>query len=834
MEHLLQGLIDAKSSSELFLNSLNLLYKKYRPNHCFLADTSCGDALAYTKCYLQNGKLAENFSYSLQGTPCDIALSSDDGHCFYPNGIQKVFPDDQALIDLEAHAYIGVPLTARNGERVGLIVMLFDKDMPDLVLDDEWLNHLGFLVGQELYQRKLNKKNEQLIRQFSHVEAITNIGFFSWDFGSQSFEFSPNFWSVVGTDPQPISNLPELFSRFIFKLEHEHLDFATKVLANLSNPNATFVSKNKSPINKHIKLICHNVVNEHGQITNVEGIVQNITEHTELTREFHIAKQALNQSHDAIVITDRDNQITHVNSKVEELTGYSQSDLIGESPDIFSSGLQSAEFYQQMWAELENNGRWEGELWNRKKTGTIYPELLSISTLLDEHQDVSHYIGVFKDLSQRKNNEKQIERFQKYEFVTGLTKRQFFIQEVEDRIQRELQVSVALFDIKGFSHINQNYGDEYGDKLLSAVASRLEMILSDECLACRYGSDEFAISIQGGSDTAVLELCDSIKQDLLTGYQVGGHTINVDWAVGVSSMSELTQKTNPMMQAKLALDKSKEAQGRPVLFTSTLENQALRKIKLKKELEAAIEANSLEVHYQPIYNTDEESISKFEALARWKTDAGYISPFEFIAIAEEYNLIAGLGRCVLEIACRDLRRLYDQGYTDVVFSVNRSIKELNTKELHHSSVNELLNKYDLPTTAIVIEITESISLDDNPVAKQVLDQLKQSGIKLAIDDFGTGYASFVNLIDQDLDYLKVDRSFIKNLSTDKNSMILTKTAINLANQLDLDVIAEGVETRCQLNLLKSLGCQFVQGYYLGKPAPFDEIYTHLSKKMESA
>ncbi|WP_219222328.1 bifunctional diguanylate cyclase/phosphodiesterase [Vibrio sp. T187] len=828
MQQLLEQLIESQSTSDLFIKSLQLLHDKYQPNHCFIADTSNKDLVAYTQCYFHEGKLAKNFAYRLHGTPCDIALSSQDEYCFFPAEIQSAYPQDQALIDLGAQAYIGLPLTARNGERVGLIVMLYDQDMSGLALDKKWLKLLGYIVGQELYQNKINLKNAQLVRQFRQVETLSDMGFFGWDLQKKAFEFSPNFWRVMGIESESIGSLEELLSKYIFKSEDQFLDYCSRLFANNDMPETEFISKRQSPINKYIKITCHNVKDQQGTVIYVEGTVQNITEHKELAHEFNIASEALNQSNDAILVTDKYNKIIQVNKRVEEFTGYTKAELVGKTPSILSSGLQSPDFYKEMWQSIEDSGAWEGELWNQNKNGTIYPERLAISTLKDESQDVSHYIAVFRDITRRKHNEQRIKEFEKYESVTGLTKRPIFIKDVESSLSQGKPLALALFDIKGFSLINQSYGDELGDKLLLSVANRLEMVLGDRYMACRYGSDEFAVALDVTTNEEVVARCEDIRRELMIGYQVAGHTITLEWSVGMSSFLTSANETNPMMQAKLALEQSKTVQGRPTLFTAELENQVARRLKLKVALEAAIQSDALEVHYQPIYNTETGLATKFEALARWKTESGYISPFEFISVAEEYNLIVPLGRCILEQACRDLKTLYQQGHTDVVFSINRSIKELNAIELQQNSIVAMLEKYGLPTSSIVIEITESISLDDNPIAKEVLDQLKNSGVKLAIDDFGTGYASFANLISQELDYLKVDRSFITNVSTDKSCMVLTQTAISLADKLELDVIAEGVETQCQLELLKSLGCKFVQGYFLGKPQAFEQIYRHLA------
>lgn len=828
MEHLLQGLLKAKSSSELFYSSLNLIYKKYKPNHCFIADTNRDDSIAYTNCYLQEGRLVENFSYPLLETPCDIALKGLSNYCFYSSDIQKKFPKDIALEVLGAQAYIGLPLTARNGERVGLVVMLYDRAMPNLELDNQLIEQLGYILGQELYQNKLNQNNQRLIRQFEHVESLSDLGFFQWDIQRQTFEFSPNFWRVLAVDPYQLPSLEFLFSTYIFADSERASEYIATVLSNLDNPSVAIVSKDESPVNKHLKLICHNNFDEQGVLTSIEWVIQNITLHQELTHEFNMACEALNQSNDAILITDAENKIVQLNDRVEELTGYCREELMGKNPSLFSSGLQEPDFYKKMWADLESNGRWEGELWNKTCHGTIFPERLSIATLKDENRAISHYIAVFRDITRRKNNEKKIEQYQKYEFVTGLKNRQIFIQDIEDRLLSGEKISVALFDIKGFSLINQIHGDEIGDQLLSSVAERLGQVMGEQCIAaCRYGSDEFAIIIDEMPIEYVLSLCKDIRRELLVSYSILGRTISIGWNVGVSTTLNNVSEANPMMQAKLALEKSKIRDGQPVVYTSELEDQSVRRLKLKVALEAAIKEKHIQVYYQPIYHTESKVVKKFEALARWKHGNEYISPFEFIGIAEEYDLIIPLGRCILDQACADLVTLHNQGYTDTVFSINRSIKELNAVELQHNSIIEVLNHYQLPVSAIVVEITESVSLDDNPIAKQVIDKLKQSGIKLAIDDFGTGYASFGNLLSQELDYLKIDRSFIKDIMHDKGCSILTQTAISLAEKLDLDVIAEGVETESQLTLLKGLGCKFVQGYFLGKPAPFQDIYRHL-------
>lgn len=823
MEHALQKIIASKSSEELLLSSLKLIHSLFAPNHCFVADVNNQEQFAYTQCYLNEGKLGDNFAYDLSDTPCFLALRSENSFCFHSSDVQRTYPKDQALVDLGADAYFGLPLTARNGKRVGLLVMLFDEVQGDVNFDTDWMNYLGYILGQELYQKKINSENELLVRQFHNVESLTNLGFFVWDVRTRSFEFSPNLWAVLEATPENDLTLESLLTKYLFSSESQYVEFVSALYANNKHQTLMFIDKCESPIGKDIKLTCNNVSDAKGNLTHIEGIVQNVTDQTTLVQEHTILNQALKQSNEAIVVTDRSNTIIQVNSKLKELSGYSESDLLGQKPSIFSAGLQSRDFYNKMWRSLKKEGRWEGELWNKNKRGATYPERLSISTLKDDNGQVTHYIGVYGDIARRmtsfdSNSDDGVK----------LLERQDFIRSVERDRAQDICVSVALFDIKGFSYINQTYGDQIGDQVLAIAIKRIEDSLCEDCFACRYGSDEFAVAYRHENSDDVAQFFQHIREALSLSYVITNRVLTVDWSTGVSSVQVCSENTNVLMQAKLALEKSKLNEGRTVVFSSGLASQVARRLTLKSALIEAINSNALEVHYQPIYDTKMDRATKFEALTRWKLDDEYVPPVEFISVAEEYDLIESLGLCVLKQACVDLKTLYNQGHTDIVFSINRSIKELSIRELQKSSVETQLKKHSLPTSSIVIEITESIALDENPVAKQVLDKLKKNGVKLAIDDFGTGYASFGNLISQDLDYLKIDRSFIQNLPQDRSSLILTETAINLANKLELDVIAEGVETKEQLDLLISFGCQFVQGYFLGKPAPFKDIYHHIT------
>ncbi|MCG7495675.1 EAL domain-containing protein [Vibrio sp. Of7-15] len=747
-------------------------------------------------------------------------------YCCYEQNIQQRFPDDLALQELNANGYFGLSLHSRTGELVGILVCLFDKPITDNKPDATWLTHIGHFIGQEIQQQLSNKQKDDLLAQFEKGEQIAGVGSWRWNRKTDIYSMSKEMYRIFDLNPNEKNITLEkdikgaihpddinLFDNEIEKLisgQTCHLDINFRVINK--NNNVKVIRKIAEV--KHSKL---------GDILFIEGTVQNITEQYELMKKNELSRYILSQTSEAVLITDKFNKIVQVNNAVEKISGYKEHELLGQDPSILSSGFQSNDHYKNMWATLHKTGSWSGEIWNRHKKGHVYPEDLSINSVKNQQGQITNYIAIFRDITQRKYNEQKLQFLADYEELTGLENRRNFIEnlanDVKSSQERNSSLSLIFLDLDNFKYINTTYGHGMGDKLLVSVAERLKNLIGENGRACRYGGDEFAISLPHFQHQQTEEFAKQLKNGLQATFSFDDIKIDITVSLGVAILSNTHESNSHFLlkQANVAMSYAKKNGKNTIVYhNKALEKDYKRKLLIKEKLKQAIKNEKLTAFYQPVYDITTNSVIKYEALARWQDEEeGMISPGEFIPIAEELGLIHLIGNQILHRACQDLKNLHDLGFTHISFSVNRSIKELMRSELEQESILNTITQYGLSTDAIIIEITESIAMSSNPHAQSVIKELKNNGIKIALDDFCTGYSSLNNLIDNEVDIIKIDRSFIKDLETNKSSQILTSTVINLANQLNIEIIAEGVENKSQLDILVKNGCKYIQGFYFG-------------------
>lgn len=562
-----------------------------------------------------------------------------------------------------------------------------------------------------------------------------------------------------------------------------------------------------------------------------------IAEHLSLSQ---LSNVVFEYTAEAIMITDENNKILTVNQALEEITGYSKNELIGQDPAIFSSGRHTSDFYQNMWADLMKTGHWKGEVYNRRKNGEVFPEELSLNVVKDQQQNISHFVGIFHDISKFKSIEKQLTFYANNESLTGLANRRRFMHGIEQQIaiskRQNIPFSVLFIDADRFKEINDIHGHHIGDQLLRAIADRLVRVMRKEDIVCRYGGDEFTILLVNTTDKQAGVVAEKCQIELNKTFVLEQLPIEITCSIGIAQYPGSGSKATTLLRnANHAMQSIKKAGRNGIAFhNDQLQARYLDKLKLRDKLKHAIECQQFEVYYQPIVNLEQHSVDKFEALVRWPLDDGrFISPGQFIPIAEEFGLIHLIGQFVLQRACRDLKQLRDMGFTDVSFSINRSISEFNRHSDEGDSINRAIKAAGLPYNNIVIEITESIAMSSNSQTERVLGHLRESGVKIALDDFCTGCSSLSNLIEYKSDYLKIDKSFIDSMLIDKNHRILVTTLIDLAKKLDMRVIAEGVEHKEQLEMLRQFGCHYIQGFYFSPALPFERCVSLLKETLEA-
>lgn len=555
----------------------------------------------------------------------------------------------------------------------------------------------------------------------------------------------------------------------------------------------------------------------------------------DLLSELSLRNAVFGSSKDAIVICDSSNRIIRVNKAFEKYTGYKEHEVIGGNPNILASGRHDKAFYQHLWHELKKRDHWRGEIYNRRKNGEIYPEELSITVHRNFRGELRNYIAVFRDISKWKKLEQKLRFYASQEPLTGLYNRRSFMDKVEQSLgqyqQRLTPIAVVFINLDRFNDINDLYGPEVGDKVLVTVALRLQNCIDNADIISRYAGDEFGVLIKDKDDSAVLEQVQRMQQHLAQPMRFDQIKVELTASIGIASMNPEVESSSVLVRhashAMVAAKRSGYAQ--VCIHNDYIEGQYQRKLLLRDKLKRLLTSRGLQVNYQPIIDNKSHKVVRFEALSRWYDDElGHISPGEFINIAQEFGLINSLGNFVLNKALHDLKVMHEHGFDDLGMTVNRSGSEFNDQQAH-SSVIDALKVSGIDAQHLTIEVTESVAINAGDKVESVLTRLREKGVKVALDDFCTGYSSLSHLIDFQTDYIKIDRAFTNKICTDDKHRTIVEAIIKVASQLGMKVIAEGVETQAQQQMLQQMGCHYSQGYYFSAALPLKEAISFLKK-----
>lgn len=536
-----------------------------------------------------------------------------------------------------------------------------------------------------------------------------------------------------------------------------------------------------------------------------------------------LAYKVIEASHDAVMITDARGVIQSVNPSFCKLTGYSMNEAVGQTPNLLSSGQHDESFYRQMWQRLQQQGYWQGEIWNKRKNGEIYPEWLSISAVRDENGAINQYAAIFSDITERKKREQKIHELAYFDELTGLANRRLF----QDRLEQALanakrhnhQLAVLFLDLDLFKRINDTLGHQAGDEALRQVATRLQKASRAGESVARLGGDEFTMLVPECDGVHDIEkLAQRIVAQFDLPFQIQQNELVLTTSLGISIYPQHGADAGELLKfADAAMYQAKESgRNKYSIYTRSVGQRHDQALQLEQALRKALSLQQIEVYYQPKVDLQTGQIQSLEALVRWRDkELGEVAPSRFIPIAETLGLIHQLGQQVLRQVCHQLQKW---ARLAVPVAVNISAKELAAPSFL-PQLKQILAETAVNPHLLELEITESCLLPERATqTQQVLQQIRQLGIRLAIDDFGTGYSSLSYLRHLPINSLKIDRSFINALPDNTSDRQITSAIIAMANAMGLDVIAEGVETQAQQDFLLAAGCQLGQGYWFGKAA----------------
>ncbi len=566
-----------------------------------------------------------------------------------------------------------------------------------------------------------------------------------------------------------------------------------------------------------------------------------VTNRKQAEKKLQLNAQVFENATEGVMITDEDQRILDVNRAFTTITGYTREEILGESARILQSGRHDQAFYEELWKSVRERGSWQGEIWDRRKNGEVYPKWLSISVVPDEKGRAVRYIGLFSDISAVKQTQEQLYHMANYDSLTGLANRRFF----QDRLEQNLQearrsgekVAVMFIDLDGFKLINDNMGHRVGDALLRSVAERIRENVRDTDTVARMGGDEFTVVLPRLRDSqhAVL-VAQKILSRIAEPVALETQELFTSSSIGIAVFPEDAPDVDGLLQsADTALYRAKErGKNSYQFFSREMNRAAVERLQLQQRLRQGYEAGEFHLHFQPLVNAATGRPAGLEALARWESArGGTTSPTAFIHLAEETGLIHDLGAFFLRSACEQGRLWSESFRQSVRIGINISPHQLRRSDFV-SRVEEVVLETGFAFARLEFELTEGSLIEDVPETRRKLERLKSLGAWIALDDFGTRYSSLAYVKKFPIDRLKIDRSFIAEIPRDPNCVEIATAIIAVGRSLNLEVVAEGVQTEEQAALLRDRGCHVFQGFLFCAPLPGDEVLPYLKRSCGDA
>lgn len=584
----------------------------------------------------------------------------------------------------------------------------------------------------------------------------------------------------------------------------------------------------------YLTLIPH--MNTVGEVVWITAIARDLRRRKVFESQQRLAISVFESTIEGIMVTDGRARIQKVNSAFTEITGYQAEEVLGKTPSLLRSNHHDEAFYNAMWQSIAKIDRWQGEVWNRRKNGSVYLQWLSINCVRNERGEIENYISIIHDLSELRAKEAQIQHLAHHDVLTGLGNR----HQLNERLCHALRqaksqhesLALLLLDLGHIQIINETFGHNWCDRLIHTQSKKLSKLVGDADTLVRVGADEFALLIEDYETTHdITQLAYDIKRELQKAVMIDDKQVALSPSIGVAFFpTDGFDADTLLTNAQTALNEAKNA-GRDTFrfFDHKMSDEARKLLKLEQALRTAITGEGLSLHFQPKVQLVDEQVYGVEALIRWQhPELGALSPAVFIPLAEESGLICEIGNWVVEEACRAMVRWREADLHLPRVAINVAVQQLEQKDFP-DWLAATLQHYQLPLDKFELEITETGLMENELCALDTLSKLKQKGFRIALDDFGTGYSSLSYLRKLPLSTLKIDRSFVMDMGNDATSLSIVKTIVQLANNLKLDLVAEGVEEEAQARQLLAMGCQLAQGFLYYKPLPEDELVKLLTK-----
>lgn len=580
-----------------------------------------------------------------------------------------------------------------------------------------------------------------------------------------------------------------------------------------------------------VEVFARLTLSEDGQVTGIAGTLTDITKRKAAEEKLRLAASVFMHAGEGIMITSSEGIIVDVNAAFETITGYSRAEVLGRNPNLLNSGKQEQSFYTDMWRSLEADDYWQGEVWNRRKSGEFYVERLTITAIRDAKGETSNYVGIFSDITMQKLQAQHLEQMAHYDPLTGLPNRRLLADRLQQSMARARRngqrVAVVYLDLDGFKAVNDEHGHECGDGLLIAVGNRMKQAVREFDTVCRLGGDEF-VAVIGDLKCAedclpmIARLLDSVSQPVV----VDGTSLRVTGSLGISfyPQDEEIDADQLMRQADQAMYLAKErGKNRYCIFDNAQHRSTLDRNELLEEIERAIRNREFVLHYQPIVDLKTGQLAAVEALIRWMhPQRGCLAPAEFLPVIEGHPLAIPLEDWVMNEALDQHERWLDMG-RDIAVSVNMSSTQLHQRDFVKRLRSMLRSRPRVNPDRLKLEVLETSALEDIEHVSKTISECAEIGVSFSLDDFGTGYSSLLYLKQLPARTIKIDQSFVKNMLEDPDDLAILEGVIGMAAAFKRDVIAEGVESVEHARMLVQLGCVMAQGFGIARPMPGKEL-----------
>ncbi|MGE5631979.1 MAG: EAL domain-containing protein [Caulobacteraceae bacterium] len=559
----------------------------------------------------------------------------------------------------------------------------------------------------------------------------------------------------------------------------------------------------------------------------VYGIYSDLSSVREIESKKRLFAEVFKNNTVGVVITDIEGNIQWINNAFTEITGFTAEDVNGKKPSILKSGKHESEYYSNMWNAILNDGKWQGEILNRRKNGELYQEWLNILAIRDDKGNIEHFVGMLSDITDAKQKENRIEILTNKDGLTNLYNRDYFINKLNYEILKRnrngdsnMELAIIFLDLDDFKEINDTMGHLTGDSVLREFATRLKASVREHDLVARFGGDEFIVLLLLVKENyEIVHIANRILDETNRPFVIDNVELHFTASLGIARYpDDGTDSTTLIRNADIAMYRSKESKTKRItMFEASLDEEVREYFKIKNNLRNAVANKELFLKYQPIIDVVKNRVVGAEALLRWKLNGSeFIPPLKFIPVAEKNGFMQSIGEWVLRVACKQNRAWQDKGCRPIFISVNVSIIQLEQPNFCEI-VKRALEDSRLNPDHLQLEITETIFTKNYEKIVKAIKEINKLGVKVAIDDFGTGYSSLGQLSGLEINKLKIDKSFISEINENENKNKIVKAIISMAESLNLELIAEGVETREQLDFLIENDCNMVQGFLYSKP-----------------